>query len=483
MAAPKLRAVTDARRAVLYLRQSTHREESISLELQEHEGRAYCERRGYDVVAVEADPGISGRTWNRPAVQRVMEMIERGDADVIVLWKWSRLSRRRLDWAVAADKVETAGGRIESATEPLDTTTSAGRLARGMLTEFAAFESERIGDGWREAHARRIRNGLPANGKPRFGYTYSRETGFTPDPATGPVLANLYRRYIAGESIYSLVKMLHEQGIRPVSGYGPTSDGLWTDRTLRRVLDSGFGAGFITAGGEQHPGRHEPVITDLEWTAFRDARQRRRRNGRVERSEYLLSGLVRCACGSPMNAGQYGERRERKYRCRDAHSKRTHAGGYITAAFVEEEVRVWLAEYAEELNAIARAAGTRPRPTRVLDPTAALRARIDRADARIDKLGLQAIETDMPADSYNRLLAALTAEKAAAQLALDAMEVRVATPALAIAPNLLANWTRYPIPQRRELLRRLIRYIEVTPGRPRGTVKVFPVETRPHSPV
>ena len=53
-----------APRAVLYLRQSTFREESISLELQEMAGRDYCSRKGYTVVAVEthpASPGARGR--------------------------------------------------------------------------------------------------------------------------------------------------------------------------------------------------------------------------------------------------------------------------------------------------------------------------------------------------------------------------------------------------------------------------------------
>ncbi|MFF1875969.1 recombinase family protein, partial [Kitasatospora herbaricolor] len=146
-------------RAVLYLRQSVSKEESISLDLQERAGREYCERMGYRVVGIEEDPGVSGRTWNRPGVRRVMEMIEQREAEVIVLWKWSRLSRARLDWAVAVDKVESVGGRIESATEAMDTTTSAGRLARGMLAEFAAFESERIGDVWKETLSRRLRSG------------------------------------------------------------------------------------------------------------------------------------------------------------------------------------------------------------------------------------------------------------------------------------------------------------------------------------
>lgn len=461
-------------RAVLYLRQSVSKEESISLELQEHEGRRYAEQQGYSVVAVEADPGISGRTWKRPAVQRVMELIEQGHADVIVLWKWSRLSRSRLDWAVAADRVQTAGGRIESATEAVDTTTSTGRLARGMLTEFAAFESERIGDTWRETHARRIRNGRPANGKPRFGYTYSREDGFTPDVETGPVLAELYRRYVTGESVYALVLWLNQGSTRPVSGYGVKGDGLWSDRTLRRVLDSGFAAGYFRANGEMVQGVHPPLITAETWEAYQEARQRRRTYRRTERSEYLLSGLVRCSCGSSMVAGQFGHGRVAKYRCKAAKEKRTHTGGYITASLVEQRVYDWLVEYAAEVQAASnRAARARPR-RRDIDPTIALEARHARVLAKIDRLGLQLIETDMPRDSYARLLSTLTAERDGIERDLLTHRVHQRSTPITVLPDLLTNWDRLDIAPRRELLRRLIDHVEVTPGRPVGTIEIVP---------
>lgn len=68
----------------------------------------------------------------------------------------------------------------------MDTTTSSGRFARGMLAELAAFESERIGEQSKESHERRVRNGMPANGKPQYGYQYSKAEGFSPDPVTGP---------------------------------------------------------------------------------------------------------------------------------------------------------------------------------------------------------------------------------------------------------------------------------------------------------
>lgn len=472
--AHSVRAASPKPRAILYLRQSTYREESISLELQEHEGRAHAARHGYDVVGVESDPGISGRTWNRPAVQRVMQMVENHQADIIVLWKWSRLSRSRLDWAVAADRVETVGGRIESATEPLDVSTSTGRLARGMLTEFAAFESERIGDVWRESHARRIRLGLPANGKPRFGYLYA-DKAFSPDPLTAPVLAATYRAYIAGESIYSLVKTLNEGATRPVRGYGVSGDGLWSDRTLRRVLDSGFGAGLIRVQGELAPGAHDAIISEGEWLAYQEARSRRRHLGRTERSEYLLSGLVRCVCGSTMTAGQFGAQRAAKYRCKAAHEKRSHTGGYVTASMVEEYATQWLFQWIDDLNAAAAEAARAPRPRAVKDPAVRLRAREMELLARIDSLGSTAAKIDMPRDSYQRQLGPLQVELGAVRA--DLLTAMVRPPGLLLPlPGLLDAWNdpAASTATKRELLRSVLDHVIVTTGRPRATFEAVP---------
>lgn len=351
MARASARPIAQGTRAVLYLRQSTHTEESISLELQETAGRTYCEQRGYSVVAVESDPGISGRTWNRPAVVKVMEMIERRDADVIVLWKWSRLSRARLDWAVAVDKVENAGGRIESATEPLDTTTSAGRLARGMLAEFAAFESERIGDGWKESQQRRRLRGLPASGGDRFGYV--REgSEYRPDPESGPLLAELYRRHIGGEGFTRLTRILNEAGHRTVTGVA------WSHDKLRSILDSGFGAGLIIQGrgvdARFYPGAHPSVISADEWAAYVDRRRQVRRAPRVTEPKYFLTGLVVCGdCGGPMRSVRRNNAQD-GYGC--GNYLRSRMGRFVTCrrTAVEGHVLGALRAFAADVDAQTR---------------------------------------------------------------------------------------------------------------------------------
>jgi DNA invertase Pin-like site-specific DNA recombinase len=159
-----------AARAVAYVRVSLEREDMISPELQMKAVSEYCALRNYGIVRVVEDLDLSGRFWKTRQVDEAVAMLERGDAEVLVVWRWSRVSRNRLDWAMALDRVEAAGGRLESASEGFDTTTATGRFARGMLAEFAAFESDRLADIWREVRDRRISLGLPPWGHRQFGY-------------------------------------------------------------------------------------------------------------------------------------------------------------------------------------------------------------------------------------------------------------------------------------------------------------------------
>lgn len=458
-------------RAVLYLRQSVAREESISLEVQETSGRTYCAQQGYDVVAVESDPGISGRTWNRPAVQRVMTMIETGAADVVILWKWSRLSRSRLDWAVAVDKGKSAGGRIESATESVNISTSTGRLARGMLAEFAAFESERIGDTWKQAHERRVKQGRPANGKPRFGYAYNRENGFTPDPETGPVLATLYRRYLAGESIYKLVHWLNDSSVRPVEGYGRTEDPMWAGRAVRRVLDSGFAAGYFTHRGDRLTGIHEALISEAEWQEYQARRKTRAVNRRTERSQYLLSGLIRCFCGSSMHAGLFGYGKTPKYRCRSSYEKRNHTGGYVMASVVDQAVYEWLEAVSTAITEAAR--NERQPPAVSVGPSEVqLNRKLLKLTARLENLTVKYADHEIGREMYERVRTTTATDIESIEHSLRALQVDRARPVEALVPDLLKDWDSLQVEVKRDILSRLIHPELVWPGRPRAQVVV-----------
>lgn len=448
-------------RAAIYLRQSTYREESISLELQETAGRDYAARHGYDVVAVETDPGLSGRTFNRPGVAAVMDMVEQGAADVILLWKWSRLSRNRLDWYTAADRAQQAGGRIESATEPIDTSTSIGRLSRGMMIEIAAFESERAGDQWREAHERRVRNGRPHHGKNRFGYTYDPEEKLhVPDPVTAPIVRDLYQRYVDGESIYRLVQWLNEHEVPTVEHGGKRGAPKWAEQSLRGVLDNVFPTGRFIYRGEAVEGAHEPIVPRELWEAYQARRRARARRPRAETAGYLLSGIVRCAaCGTALT-GSKATGGLRYYRCATGFTRGTHKGGYIRCSTVESEVKAELRRFVARLD---RAAQTELKQDGGAAPTAgpsiaALEARRARATSSMARLTVQVAE-GVPWDVVEEAMAELVEKRDRLDAQIAEARAKDATPApdRAVAVSLLEDWDVLPVALRREMLARLFK--------------------------
>jgi site-specific DNA recombinase len=257
-------------RAVAYVRVSQAREGMISPELQMAAVSEYSARRGYRIVAVLEDLDLSGRFWRERQVDEAVSMLEQGQAEVIVVWRWSRIARNRLDWAVAVNRVESAGGRLESATEQFDVRTSTGRFARGMLAEFAAYESDRMGDVWREVRERRARLGLPVNGHNQFGYLKQGDA-FVADRRTGPVIADLYRRYVAGESLRSLARWLNRGRYMAANPRMPRT--VWSHGTVAALLDRGFAAGYIVAEGQYLPGAQKALITEAEWLAYRSRRE------------------------------------------------------------------------------------------------------------------------------------------------------------------------------------------------------------------
>ena len=91
--------------------------------------KAGCERENiYQDVA-------SGGVYDRPQLHKVLEHLRRGD--LLVVWKFDRLSRSLGDLIRIIERVEKSGADFKSLTEAVDTSTPAGRAMFHMLGAFA----------------------------------------------------------------------------------------------------------------------------------------------------------------------------------------------------------------------------------------------------------------------------------------------------------------------------------------------------------
>ena len=233
-----------------------------SPELQEHVARDYCARRGYEPVQWLCDVDQTGRSWSRRQVEQAVRMVEAHEVDVIVVPRWSRFTRNLRDYVMQTARVEAAGGRVESALEETDPATAAGLLQRDLFAILAQWESRKIGEQWKETHQRRIREGLPHHMGPRLGYRIVKGR-YRRHPTEGPIVTELYARYVDGSGVVALTHWLAEQGVLSrVTGQR------WSPRGLQLMMASGFPAGLLHVGDGHLPGAHSALISQEVWEGY-----------------------------------------------------------------------------------------------------------------------------------------------------------------------------------------------------------------------
>jgi DNA invertase Pin-like site-specific DNA recombinase len=131
------------RRAALYLRVSTDRQ---TVENQEIQLRQVAERRGWDVVEVYRDAGISGAKGrkDRPGLDQMLNDASRGKFDIVMSWAIDRIGRSLLDLLSTIQHLEACGVDLYLDQQSIDTTTPMGKLIFQVCGAFAEFERSMI---------------------------------------------------------------------------------------------------------------------------------------------------------------------------------------------------------------------------------------------------------------------------------------------------------------------------------------------------
>lgn len=108
---------------------------------------------------------ISGKTRERPGLDKMLEMLRAGD--VVIVTKFDRLARSIIDLIGIVRQIEEKGANLSSLAESLDTRTPAGRLTFHLFACIAQFERERIAERTAEGLAAARRRGKKF-GRPRL---------------------------------------------------------------------------------------------------------------------------------------------------------------------------------------------------------------------------------------------------------------------------------------------------------------------------
>lgn len=499
--------------AIGYIRVSTYLEEKISPDLQRSIILDWATRNGRTIVDWVTDLDATGRNFKRKIMQAI-EAIEAGRAVEIAVWKFSRFGRTRHGNAINIARLHAVGGELQSATEDVDATTASGRFARGMLLEVASFESDRIGEQWQETHAWRRDHGLPATGGKRFGYIWTprripnpdspgewilQEECYAPDPHTGPVLADLYDRHIAGEGFYTLTGWLNDQGHHTTRGRR------WSTSGLVNYMDSGFTAGLlrvhrrdVPCGDLRHcqryrnhyqyiPADHPGIIGEDTWQAYLKHRARiQALPPRARTAAYPLTGLVGCGLcrGSAVTTGKPGKPGY-SYRCSGQATRRSECPGiWIRRAVVEDAVHEWLVRLAAELDQRTVGREIQPATPKTPDHGAQIKRLMSEASkltAGLDNATKSYALGVIPEDSYLRIRDELTGDLKRTKKELGKLkEAQHAQqgpgPYREAVEGLVSDWPILSVQVKRDMLANVVRRVWLWSG---DKVQVQPVWETP----
>ncbi len=152
-----------ALRAALYVRVSTHDQQTLPLQLEAL--REYAARRHWQIVREVSEVAPGAAAAKRPQREALLQAAKRREVDAVLVWRLDRWGRSVADLVNSLAELEAVGVAFVSVTEALDLTTPAGRAMAAMVAVFAQFEreilKERIKAGIAQAKAQGKAMGRP----------------------------------------------------------------------------------------------------------------------------------------------------------------------------------------------------------------------------------------------------------------------------------------------------------------------------------
>ena len=291
-------------RCAIYTRVSTDQgleQDFNSLDAQFDASQAYIRSQahaGWTPLRTKYDDGgFSGGNTDRPALQRLLEDVQAGKVDVIVVYKVDRLTRSLADFAKLVELFDRHGVCFVSVTQQFNTTTSMGRLTLNVLLSFAQFEREVTSERIRDKIAASKRKGLWVGGMAPLGYD-TKDRKITVNEAEAERVRTIFRSYLRLGSLSLLMADLRKQGIvtkvRALKSGTKVGGIPFTRGPLAHLLRNRFYIGEVTFKGEVLLGE-QPAIVDRDlFDAVQAKLTEQVNNHKATRmkSEALLAGRI-----------------------------------------------------------------------------------------------------------------------------------------------------------------------------------------------
>lgn len=422
---------------------------SDSIESQILELQQAAQQMGFPFVREYYDDNISGTTFIRKDFTRLLEDIQAGTVNTVIIKDLSRLGRDYIESGRYQEIIfPELGTRLIALNDGYDSETGAG-------TDMAAFKNV-YNDMYVKDTSKKTRSALRARavaGKYLSSgiYGYQKDPNdknhLIPNPETAPIVQRIFSMTIGGQSFRSIARTLSDEGVLTPSAYKgltprradyrPTD---WNPISIRDMVRDEQYLGKTVYGKTRKvsykskklvknaqeeriviEGTHKPLVSEAIWKRANEVADLHCKSA-TGGEPHMLAGLLYCAdCGSSITVGAYNSfvcRRYKTYGRSENGCTGHHIPSDLLFATVWASIRDVITEAQIDRDGlVARLSGVgHKRQKAALDAAVKERQRAEKRLAEVGALLKKAFEKNvlgtLPDELYNTLTADYAAERA-----------------------------------------------------------------------
>ncbi len=299
-----------------YIRVSTERQvEGYSIEGQITQIEQYCQFNGYELVDIYADRGISGKSMNRPELQRMLNDAKNGKLDCVMVYKTNRLARNTSDLLTIVEELHRQNVEFFSLSERMEVKNSTGKLMLQMLASFSEFERNTILENiYNGQHQRALKGYYQGNLPLGYNNIPDNKKELMINQHEANIVKYIFESYAKGHGYRKIANALNHKG------YVTKKGNPFSINSITYILVNPFYIGKIQfakykdwnekrrKGLNDKPiiadGKHPPIISQELWDKVQSRKKQVSQKPQVHgKGTNLLTGIIHCPqCGAPMAA-------------------------------------------------------------------------------------------------------------------------------------------------------------------------------------
>lgn len=231
--------------AAIYVRVSTQDQvlHGFSLDAQQEALENYAKALGYEIFKIYRDEGKSAKDLKRQEMIQMLKDAESKKFSAIFIYKLDRFSRSLKDLILTIDQLKDWGIDFVSLQDKIETASASGKLMFHIISAFAEFERNIIGDRTKFGMARKAKEGGFITKAPK-GYKLI-DKQLIPNENYEEI-KNLFQEYLDTE--ISLTQLAKKNNL--------------TTTGLKKLLQNTTYLGKVKFANKENQGKHEAIVDE-----------------------------------------------------------------------------------------------------------------------------------------------------------------------------------------------------------------------------